>query len=261
MAPPRNMAHIKASKKKKLSYMQKAIHSGFTTVYSAPIHITQNFYQSPPTPPSFYQQFFKHVPPPPPHQQLFKQPNTNQDLHFQNPSTTNIPSNNPSNNYPSNNDSSTTSTLTTHTPPPEFTDYSNWKPDNRKSKSIGVAPKLTVAFRPETKISRAPMTNVNIFKNKSKERMTIPSHLTKKVISTHVQPSPPPPKYDLEGECEFTVAINTSNTPVTTNAAKPLRRKKKTEQEQEPEEPEIKQRTIILSDDYNLELYSATSID
>ena len=260
MAPPRNMAHIKASNKKKISYMQKAIQSGLTTVYAAPIHITQNFYQSPTTPPSFYQQFFKHIPPPPPPQQLFK-----------------IPPSDIKTNTSNNNSSTTETNSKPQNSPPKFKDYSNWKSNNqvnqtepnrteiepnRKSKSIGVAPKRTVTFRPERKISRSPMTNVNIFKNKSKDRMTIPSNITQKVVSTHVQPLPPPPRYDIPGECEFTVAINNSTTPVTTNAAKPLRRKKtKQEKEPEEEEPEIKQRTIVLSDDYNLELYSATSID
>ena len=251
MAPPRNITHLKAAEQKTLRNLLKTIQSNNHT--TSPINITQNFYNYPITPPAFYQQFFKHIPPPPP----FNTPITI-PTHAPPPSThvpppspfatpTAIPRQQQQQYHTNSHTNSNTTPTATVT---KFTDYSNWMPENH-TKSVGTAPKRKVSFRPEIKLDKSPVTNVNIFKNKAKEKVSIPRNIIKKVVASEVTPRPPPPRYDISGECELSVAINTINTPVTTNAAKPLRKKK----EEKTEEPPLI-RTIVLSDDYDLEIYS-----
>ena len=258
MAPPRNIRHIKSAQQKNASAQLRmmrniygAIQSPQHTIYcTSPIHITQNIYQSPQQIPPipFFEQFYKHIPPPP-----FYINNTPSNR----PSNTN---NHTPNNTPINADAQPPLKEDAR-PPPKIRDYSEWKDDDNtskyKTKSVGIRPQRPTTSKPV--LGRSVITTDNVFQDKPK--IILPSHITKKVIKTTVSPAPPVPRYDIPGEVEMTVAMNTRNTPVTTCAAKPLKHKRREKIIEKTKENEKKHndsreiRTVILSEDYDLELH------
>ena len=272
MAPPRNMKHLRVSQQKNASARLKAMRDIYgaiqshqhTTLCTSPINITQNIYQSPsqiPTP--LLEQFYKYIPPP----TLY---NNNATPTHQPPNIPLYASNIPPQHHPSNtntaplhrppntnNPSLTPHPLNTTKPSPTFRDYSNWK--STKTKSVGIKPKKTTTSK-DVVLDRSPITiDCNLQK---KAQILLPSRITKKITKTTVSPAPlPVPRYDIPGEVEMTVAINTINTPVTTCAAKALGRKRKErENEQEKRGVNKETRTIILSEDYNLELHCSSDL-